>query len=60
MVDKFLEGAGALGKTDEEIVFESFVLEGSFFYFLHAVDVVVAAADDANDGLSFYIVSEVV
>src|SRR5882757_3010101 len=53
MVDKFFQGAGALGEPDQEIMFQAFILKGPFLDLLHAVDVVVAAADDTYDGLSF-------
>src|SRR5258708_9562692 len=32
---------------------QSFVLQGAFFNLLHSVDIVVAAADDADDGFAF-------
>jgi hypothetical protein len=51
-VYELFQRAWSLRETDEEVVFQAFILQGTFPDFGHAVDVVVAAADDTNDFFS--------
>ncbi len=54
VVDELFQCAGPLGKTDQEVVFQPFVLQGPLLDFGHPVNVVVAARHHTNHIFASY------
>ncbi len=54
MVYKFLQCARTLGKTDKKIMLQALILQAAFFYLLHTVDIIIAAAYNTNNIFPLY------
>src|SRR5690606_9152336 len=56
LIDKQFERTRTLGKTHDEIMLQPLIQQRELLDFAHPVDVVIAPADDADNGFSLNLV----
>src|SRR5438309_11917526 len=60
IIDELFQSTWPLSKTYQEIMFQALILQGPFFYFLHAINISIAAADNTYYILSNDLISVIV